>query len=543
MEVIRKRNNVVLCGLVLGLWSCAQISAPTGGPKDETPPQVILFDPPNERVNIRPHQLLMEFDEYVVVRNVQQMLIVSPPIAKAPTWRVRGKKVEWTFDPAEFAEDRTYVFSFGSSIVDLHESNPATDLKWAFSTGSDLDTLKARGNVIDRMTGQGKKGLRVLLFHAPAEWDSIWAGQRPDALGETDADGTFSIPYLADRSFVGLALDDVNGNYVWDEGEYVALDSTPFRGGSMELKWLGEETEKPLLRPSIESCKVDTTGMIRILAAAPEEITSKEEWQVIWPESTKTLPGSREGDSVFVWVDVQPGLDWQEARMVWSGLDFADTARIRTLPGAPGLANWKAMKQPKGFLKAGKERAWFFQRGIQIADSTKFKLLEDSVDCPMEFFRASTAAKTTRELRIGIAEKEGVDYQLEVLPGALRTRTGIELGDTLSYRWKTRPTEYFGELVVSLTEVPGAGWLRINDERVWVHSDSVLRFQKMEPATVTLGFEWDMNGDSIWQTVDPKTLRSAEPYFRPENQPKVRSNWVIEWNWSLLPDTNENSTE
>ena len=99
MEVIRKRNNVVLCGLVLGLWSCAQISAPTGGPKDETPPQVILFDPPNERVNIRPHQLLMEFDEYVVVRNVQQMLIVSPPIAKAPTWRVRGKKIEWTFDP------------------------------------------------------------------------------------------------------------------------------------------------------------------------------------------------------------------------------------------------------------------------------------------------------------------------------------------------------------------------------------------------------------------------------------------------------------
>ena len=142
MEVIRKRNNVVLCGLVLGLWSCAQISAPTGGPKDETPPQVILFDPPNERVNIRPHQLLMEFDEYVVVRNVQQMLIVSPPIAKAPTWRVRGKKIEWTFDPAEFAEDRTYVFSFGSSIVDLHESNPATDLKWAFSTGSDLDTLR-----------------------------------------------------------------------------------------------------------------------------------------------------------------------------------------------------------------------------------------------------------------------------------------------------------------------------------------------------------------------------------------------------------------
>jgi len=117
------------------------------------------------------------------------------------------------------------------------------------------------------------------------------------------------------------------------------------------------------------------------------------------------------------------------------------------------------------------------------------------------------------------------------------------LGDTLSYRWKTRPTEYFGELVVSLTEVPGAGWLRINDERVWVHSDSVLRFQKMEPANVTLGFEWDMNGDSIWQTVDPKTLRSAEPYFRPENQPKVRSNWVIEWNWSLLSETNENSTE
>ena len=88
------------------------------------------------------------------------------------------------------------VFSFGKGIVDLHESNPADGLTWAFSTGSVIDSLALKGRVLDRMTGEPMEGLRVLLFQEPVEQDSILSGVLPDAIGMTDAQGVFEIDYL-----------------------------------------------------------------------------------------------------------------------------------------------------------------------------------------------------------------------------------------------------------------------------------------------------------------------------------------------------------
>ena len=72
---------------VLLAVGCAQVSAPTGGPKDETPPVPVRIEPPSESVNLRPERLIMEFDEYVVLRNANQQLVVSPPLARNPEWR------------------------------------------------------------------------------------------------------------------------------------------------------------------------------------------------------------------------------------------------------------------------------------------------------------------------------------------------------------------------------------------------------------------------------------------------------------------------
>ena len=69
---------------VMVLAGCAQVSAPTGGPRDETPPRVLRFEPPNESVLLQPTELVMEFDEFLALKNPNQQLIVSPPISKQP---------------------------------------------------------------------------------------------------------------------------------------------------------------------------------------------------------------------------------------------------------------------------------------------------------------------------------------------------------------------------------------------------------------------------------------------------------------------------
>lgn len=526
--------NRVLKGFTVAVASmiwvgCAQVSAPSGGPKDDAPPVALRMDPPSESVGIRPHRLVLEFDEYVQLRNPQQQLVVSPPLQQRPEWRLRGKSVELTLDSASFEPNRTYVFAFGGAVVDLHESNPAQDLKWAFSTGPVLDTLKVEGRVTDRMTRAGKSNLRVLLYRADTSWDSVWAGQRPDALGQTAPDGTFSIGYLSAGEFTGVAFEDANGNYRWDAGEFLALDSARFAAGAGALEWMGVETE-PVQPPSrLASGRMDTTGMIRLQALAPEE---EEFWQVLKSGVPLTSHVERDGDSVMVWVEPQPVEAMEAIEVVWNRLDQSDTSGVRRARWVSPSKQAPTTSPP--ITSAPREvRQWKFDRAVFVEDASRLRLICDSVPVDGVQFAASEEGGWTRWLRASFVEEFGVNYELVGLPGALRLHGHGVIQDTVRAAWSTRKAEYFGALNVNLTDVPGPGWLRLGDVRVRVERDTVLAFPQLEPGSEALGFEWDANGDSIWQTVVPSLLQSAEPYFYPAEQPEIRSNWLVEWNWSL----------
>ena len=129
---------------------------------------------------------------------------------------MRGKAVELAFDPEAFESNRTYVFAFGEAIVDLHEFNPVSNLKWAFATGAELDTLRVAGNVTDRMRRAGKRIAGDAVPNAHRAGLHL-AGRRPTHW-PNDASGNLWLPQPG--NFVGIALEDENGNYRWDEGEY-----------------------------------------------------------------------------------------------------------------------------------------------------------------------------------------------------------------------------------------------------------------------------------------------------------------------------------
>lgn len=520
----------LLASVVLVMAGCAQVSAPTGGPKDETPPVPVRVEPSSESVNLRPEQLTMEFDEYVVLRNANQQLVVSPPLQRNPEWRVRGKAVELTFDPEAFEANRTYVFAFGGAIVDLHESNPATDLKWAFSTGPELDTMRVEGKVLDRMTRAGKKDLRVMLYQTPAVWDSIWAGRRPDALGQTDATGNFSIGYLSPGKFVGFALEDENGNYQWDEGEYVALDTMRFSAGDTSLQWLGDDTEEAEPPRRISSCRVDSTGMVRVLAPAPADI--EETWQALINEVPEPVDFERDGDSVMVWCDAMAVAPIEEVQLVWNWGADADTAQAR--PSRASInSSFLPRTQPPLKSAPKSSRQWKFDRAVFVGQADSLQVVQDSVVIADAAFSGSEAGALTRTLTLELKEAYEADYRVVCLPGGLRFQGQHADQDTLVLNWKTHSANHFGSLVVSLTDVPGAGWVRLGDGRFRVEGDTTLAFEQVLPGSLTLGYEWDANGDSIWQDVKPYDLQSAEPYFYPAEQPTVRSNWLVEWDWSL----------
>src|SRR6266542_4317177 len=64
---------------------CANIIPPTGGPRDSLPPRLLAVRPPDSAKNFTGKKIVLEFDEYVQLDNVQENLLVSPVPKLIPT--------------------------------------------------------------------------------------------------------------------------------------------------------------------------------------------------------------------------------------------------------------------------------------------------------------------------------------------------------------------------------------------------------------------------------------------------------------------------
>lgn len=76
----------------------------------------------------------MYFDELVKLEDIQNQLIVSPPLKYQPDITPQGganKYVEFKFKDT-LRENTTYTVNFGQSIQDNNEGNPSTFLTYVF---------------------------------------------------------------------------------------------------------------------------------------------------------------------------------------------------------------------------------------------------------------------------------------------------------------------------------------------------------------------------------------------------------------------------
>ena len=80
--------------------SCANTTTPpSGGPKDTIPPVITEIYPALGAVNVptQKTKLVLEFNEYVTVKDAKS-LFLSPPLEKAPKYKLKGKGVVVTFE-------------------------------------------------------------------------------------------------------------------------------------------------------------------------------------------------------------------------------------------------------------------------------------------------------------------------------------------------------------------------------------------------------------------------------------------------------------
>ncbi len=229
--VIRKVKHILIAAsLLLTAFlaqRCANAVAPTGGPKDNTPPVVVEAVPENNSVNFIGKKIEITFDEYITLENANQNVLISPPLSEKPDIKLHNKTVVVKFKES-LAPNTTYTINFGSAIKDLHEGNLFKDFVYSFATGDHIDTLSVKGNVLSAADKKPVENAYVGLY--AADLDNVYdlpMSAKPNYITKTDKEGRFSLNGLADKNYLIFALKDVNSNLYFDQpNEEVAfLDS------------------------------------------------------------------------------------------------------------------------------------------------------------------------------------------------------------------------------------------------------------------------------------------------------------------------------
>ena len=212
-----------IIGSTMFSHSCANTQTPpTGGPKDTIPPVIEEIYPVIGQTNIPVHktQLKIKFNEYVQVKDPKS-LFLSPPLEKAPKFKMKGKSVIVYFEN-DLDSNKTYTMDLTNAIGDNNEGNMFPGFTLVFSTGDRIDSMMVTGIVQDCNSLKPLKGATVMLYKDHA--DSALFLKRPDAAVKTDEWGFFSMRNIQDTIYRMYAVIDENNNNKYDpETEKVAF--------------------------------------------------------------------------------------------------------------------------------------------------------------------------------------------------------------------------------------------------------------------------------------------------------------------------------
>ncbi|MFN0174857.1 MAG: Ig-like domain-containing protein [Saprospiraceae bacterium] len=555
--------------------SCARQGAPTGGPKDTRPPGLdTIASTPNFATRFDKKRIELKFDEWVVLSDVSTQVVVSPPLAKRPDVLLKGKTVVVNFDKNEVLRpNTTYTLNFGTAVKDLHEGNPAKDLRFVFSTGDFIDSLLFRGIVVDAFTGDPVENVSVMLYENFA--DTAVRKERPYYFSRTDKNGLYEFRNLRAGIFRVIAIEDGDQNLRWDgENERIAfregaLSVNDSLRGLVSLKLFKDQPKFRLLGQN-----VNRYGLAKVGFSIPLQ---SFETQTIAPVELKTLI-EKTPDSLMLWYDL-PSVDtaWT---LLFSTTEFHtpdslsqtphsefDTILVKKLSRSDFLKNHRIgfgdvaplpATSTRGGRAAGVPVAAPLQTvktiiqspdltaslpfnfPIVSIDTSRWLLTVDSSRL-MDFTVLPDTA-STRRFSIAFDWIQGKTYTLRLLPGALSDFWGTSNVDTLMRKFNVLAEKQVGTLSLSLEKMrPGTRYVlqlmngtSLQEERIFT-AETVSKkfvFSHLQVATYTVRLVEDLNGNDRWDTGNFTTQRQPEPIHR-KKLDALRANWELEATFNI----------
>ena len=271
----------VLGWIVVLVGSCANPVAPSGGPRDETPPSVVKTRPVRDTVNVPTdtRSVTIAFSEYVERSTLPQALSVTPRFEGRIRFDWSGRSVDLEL-PTSLRDSTTYLFRLGTDLSDVRGVSIEQPITIAFATGPRINQGEIQGRVVGPAQATPQPRVNVYAY---AMSDSAMAPptplpERPAYRTQTGEDGTFAFEYLREQRYYVVALKDNNRNRQPDPAEPFAVPPRPAlqagsRSPGVPVPWL--LTKIDTLAPRFERAQSLSRRRLRLSFNEPVRLAER----------------------------------------------------------------------------------------------------------------------------------------------------------------------------------------------------------------------------------------------------------------------------
>jgi 5-hydroxyisourate hydrolase-like protein (transthyretin family) len=517
--------------LFLFFTRCASTVPPSGGKRDKTPPELLTSKPATKSLNFKGQEIELFFNEYIKADNLNQQLIITPPIDGTFEAKPSPKSVKIILKKP-LQPDLTYSLNFRDAIKDASEGNPARNLKLVFSTGSKIDSLSVSGQVKMIETGQPTLDVSVGLYRLN---DTI-TKQKPLYFTKTDSAGKFSIENVKEGIYRAYAILDKSNDLKYQpEKEFVGFIENPID-----------------LRKNLTSVTIDLFREIKSPQRIKRTRPTRNTYEVEYALGTRAvkIDFAKKADSMAYTIDNRLLKFYRLGEVtdtipvkitVIDSLDrpFEHTAKVKFNLPKP---NQKLTKEPFTLintptkvlspgafvwtLKSNKPISKFDLSKIRWREDTLRKVEITEKDLVWNTYRTEVSIRKNIKLErvLEIKMDKGALMSIEQDSSAvIEALIPLENLENLGViAGKVQHPE--GDFIVQL--------LSKDDDKVIreLRNQAIYRFENLDPKTYRLRLIKDINKNGRWDSGDIEQRRLPEPIiYYPEAIP-LKANFEIEGN-------------
>ena len=535
LSFVKKIYSLFLFVFLICLtFSCAKTGRPDGGPKDENAPLFVTAKPPYESTNFNKKEIKLNFDEYIVLKELNKQLVVSPPMKNPPLITPQGT-------PSEFLKieiidtlklNTTYIFNFGNAIQDNNEGNQLENFKYVFSTGDYIDSLTTFGSVKDAKLLETPRSVNVLMYRIDSTFnDSIIYKRKPDYVTSTLDTTNYTFTNLRKGKYLLLALKEPLNDYIFNPktdkiGVYKNYIQLP-KDSILENPLVLFKEEQPFEFARAKETKKgkiefgfygDPKAMkVRLLSKTPEQFKSIAKFDT-------------EKDTLNYWFTP---LETDSLNFTVTNKEFIDTITVRLRKKK--IDSLIVSASTSNILDL---RDTFFIRSntpIVKIDTTKINLFDKDT---LAVNYTINRSKTENKIAVIFDKKPKNNYKLLMYKNALTDIFEVA-NDSTTYAFKTIEIEDYGRITIKVENLKSKNVIiellsgKNQDkliERRFITSSSQLIFDLLKPMKYTVRAIIDENKNNKWDTGSylKKQMPEKIIYHEAINNYALRANYFVE---------------